>query len=74
MFPWNVVPALRVAELPTYHQTLDALAPLVRRILLLTAVMTVDEGAWKTQTALALPAASRVRSPDTSIDELVADI
>ena len=35
-FPSNVVPALSVAKLPSYHQRLDAVAPLVRRIRLLT--------------------------------------
>jgi hypothetical protein len=71
MLPWNILLPLRVAELPTNHQTLDALAPPVRIILLLTAVVSA-EGAWKTQTSVALPLS--VRSPVTPIVEPAADI
>jgi hypothetical protein len=71
MLPWKTVPPLRVAELPTNHQTLDALAPPVRRIVLLTAVVSA-EGAWKTQTSVGPPLS--VRTPPTPIVEFVADI
>ena len=71
MFPWNIVPPLIVASWPTNHQTLDALAPPVRIILLLTAVV-IEEGAWKVQTSVALPLS--VRSPVTLIVEPVEDI
>jgi hypothetical protein len=74
IFPFIVDPPLTVAELPTYHHTLDALAPPARTIVLATAVVSVDEGAWNTQTALALPPASSVSTPVTPIDEFVAEI
>ena len=69
--PLNVVLPFSVAELPTNHQTLDALAPPVSRIVLPTAVVSA-EGAWNTQTSVALPLSVSV--PATSIVEFVADI
>ena len=67
MLPLNVVPVPSVAELPTNHQTLDALAPPVSSIVLLAAVVSV-EGAWKIQTSSGPPLSVKV--PVTPIDEL----
>ena len=62
MLPWNSVPVPSVAELPTCHQTLEALAPPVRRIRVPAIVVSVP-CVWKTNTASALPPALSVRSP-----------
>ena len=72
-FPLNVVLPSKVAELPTNHQTLEALAPLIRIILLPTAVVSA-EGACRTKRAFGSPPPSRVRSPVTLIVEFEADI
>lgn len=57
MLPWNMLFVKSVAELPTYHQTLDALAPPCRIIWLPTFMLSA-EGAWNIQTASGLPPAS----------------
>ena len=74
MFPLEIAAPRMDAELPTCHQTLDALAPPDRIILLPTFMVSAATGAWKTQTALALPPALSVRSPVTSIVEPVAEM
>ena len=67
MLPLDVVLPPSVAELPTNHQTLDALAPPVSSIVLFAAVVSV-EGAWKIQTSSGPPLSVKV--PVTPIVEL----
>jgi hypothetical protein len=55
----------RVAELPTCQNTLQAWAPLMRRMLLAESVVRL-EGAWKMKTALGSPPPFRVSLPWTS--------
>lgn len=62
MFPAKSVPVPRVAELPTWKKTLQALAPLSRVTILLEAVMNV-EPIWKIKTELGFPWPSSVRFP-----------
>ena len=57
-----------VAELPTCQKTLQAEAPFVRRTELAESVTRV-EPTWKTNTASALPCASRMSAPPTSSEE-----
>ena len=52
-----------VAELPTCQKTLQACAPLMRVMVLLEAVMSV-ESVWKMKTEVGSPAPSRVRGPE----------
>jgi hypothetical protein len=61
-FPTNWDPVLKVAELPTCHTTLQAVAPFSSRTRLLEAVIRV-EPAWKMNSALGLFWASRVKVP-----------
>jgi len=63
MFPLKVEFVPIVAELPTCQKTLKALALPVRITLRSVVVVSVD-AIWKMKIALALPWASRVRSPD----------
>ena len=62
--PWNEVPVPRVAELPTCQNTLSAVAPPVRTILLLAAVVSVLP-IWKTYT----PGPLSVRVPIRPIED-----
>ena len=62
MFPRNVEPVPKVAELPTCQKTLHSLPPLIKSTTEALPVARVDP-IWKTQTALVLPPASRVRIP-----------
>ena len=68
MLPWNSAYVPIVAELPTCHQTLEALAPLTRRIRVRVAGGAAPAArvsvlpAWKKNSALGLPWASSVRS------------
>jgi hypothetical protein len=55
----------RVAELPTCQNTLQAWAPLIRRMLLAESVVRL-EGAWKMKTAFGSPPPFRVSLPWTS--------
>ena len=61
--PLNTVVEPKVAELPTCQKIFSGLAPPARITLRPLAVVRV-EAIWKTQTALELPSASRVRSPE----------
>ena len=54
MFPLNTEPVPRVAELPTCHTTLDALAPPLKTTWRPTVVVRV-EPIWKMKTAFASP-------------------
>jgi hypothetical protein len=54
-----------VAELPTCQKTLEAVAPPVR-ITWRPAVVVRLDAIWKMKTALALPWASKVRSPEVT--------
>ena len=74
MLPWNSENNPSVAELPACHQTLEAFAPLIKRIRVCgageaapAAVPTVDDD-WKINRALGSPWASSVRSPVIKID------
>jgi len=67
--PLNTEFVPRVAELPTCQKTLQALAPLARTTWLPLPVVSVDE-IWKMNTALGLPWASRVRSPEFASDDV----
>ena len=69
MVPWKAEPVPSVAELPTCQKTLQAWAPLVRTTELAESVMSVEEGAWKMQTAFGSPPAFRVSAPPTSSDD-----
>jgi hypothetical protein len=69
MLPTKVEFVPSVAELPTCQKTLQAWAPLVRTTELAESVVSVDEGAWKIQTALGSPWASRVSDPPTSKED-----
>jgi len=62
IFPLKTEFAPRVAELPTYQNTLHACAPLVKRTMLEPAVVSVDED-LKIKTALGSPSASSVTVP-----------
>ncbi len=64
MFPTKVVLVPRVAELPTWKNTLHAWAPLISMIVLFGAVIKVDP-TWKMNTALGSPCPSRVTVPVT---------
>ena len=55
------MPVPRVAELPTCQNTFDAVAPPVRTILLLVAVVSVLLGIWKTYTPAPLSVSVPVR-------------
>src|SRR5580692_103006 len=59
-----------VAELPTCQKTFAASAPPARMTWRPEVVVSV-EAIWKIQTALALPPASSVRSPDDMASEEV---
>ena len=61
-FPTKFVCVPSVAELPIAQYTLHACAPLINNTCELDAVVSV-EPIWNTQTLLALPCPSRVRSP-----------
>ena len=78
MVPTMVPPpaALIVAALPTCQKTFAAWAPLIRITLRgAPAAPTVSELAiWKTQTALALPWASSVRSDPVNRNEPEAEV
>lgn len=63
MLPLNMELVPKVAELPTCQQTFEAFAP-PARITCLPAVVVSEDAIWKMKTALALPWASSVRSPD----------
>ncbi|HUQ54804.1 MAG TPA: hypothetical protein VM306_04085 [Lentzea sp.] len=54
----------RVAELPTCQNTLQALAPLIKLMVLLEAVINVVD-TWKIQTVFGSPCPSRVSVPDS---------
>jgi hypothetical protein len=69
MVPWKGVPVLSVAELPTCQKTLQAWAPLVRRIVVPVSVPRV-EPAWNMKTAFGSPCASRISEPPTSSEEV----
>jgi hypothetical protein len=69
ILPWKAEPVPMVAELPTCQKTLQAWAPLVRTTELPESVRSVEEGAWKIQTAFGSPPASRVSAPETSSDD-----
>jgi hypothetical protein len=69
MVPWKVVPELSVAELPTCQKTLQAWAPLVRKIWVPVSVVSVEAGAWKMKTALGSLCAFRISAPPTSSDD-----
>jgi hypothetical protein len=69
MLPAKVEFVPSVAELPTCQKTLQAWAPLVRTTELAESVVSVEEGAWKIQTAFGSPCASRVSDPPTSSEE-----
>ncbi len=69
MVPWKAEPVPIVAELPTCQKTLQAWAPLVRTTELPESVRSVEEGAWKIQTAFGSPSAFRVSAPLTSSDD-----
>ena len=64
--PTKVELVPRVAELPTCQKTLQGCAPLIRVIVLETAVTSVDE-VRKIKTPFGSPSASRVRAPVISI-------
>ena len=66
-FPLKTAFVPMVAELPTCHQTLEALAPPARMIWLPTNVVRVDP-IWKMKTAFELPPASSVRLPSIPIE------
>ena len=68
ILPANLVPVPRVAELPTFQNTLQLLPPLTTRTAELLAVVSVLP-TWKTNTALGLPWASSVSVPVSPIDE-----
>jgi hypothetical protein len=72
MVPTKVDDVFRVAELPTCQKTLQALAPLTRTTELPTSAVSVEAGAWKIQTALGSPPASRVSAPSTSSDDVAS--
>ena len=67
--PTKRVPVPSVTEEPTCQKTLQAWAPLVRTTELAESVVSVEEGAWKIQTAFGSPCASRVSDPPTSSEE-----
>lgn len=67
MFPTNVVPVPRVAELPTCQKTLQPCAPLISLTLLEVAVVNA-EPIWNTNTAFGSPSASRVKGPVRRIE------
>ncbi|KRD21322.1 hypothetical protein ASE41_14635 [Streptomyces sp. Root264] len=67
MVPTKVELVPRVAELPTFQNTLQGCAPLTRMTLLAEAVVSVDP-AWKMKTALGSPLALRVSAPVSPID------
>ena len=69
ILPWKAEPVPMVAELPTCQKTLQAWAPLVRTTELPESVRSVEEGAWKIQTAFGSPPAFRVSAPETSSDD-----
>jgi hypothetical protein len=69
MLPWKVEPVSSVAELPTCQKTLQAWAPFVRTTELPESVVSVEEGAWKIQTAFGSPSAFKVSAPETSSDD-----
>jgi len=64
MLPTKVVLVPRVAELPTWKNTLHAWAPLISMIVLFGAVIRVDP-TWKMNTALGSFSPSRVTVPVT---------
>jgi hypothetical protein len=70
MVPTKVVLVPSVAELPTCQNTLHGEAPLIRATVLFDAVINVDP-AWKMNTALGSPCASRVTVPVNPIGPAV---
>jgi len=67
MLPTNAVSVPRVAELPICQNTLQAEAPLMRRIEALLAVVSVLP-VWKMKTALGSPRPSSVSAPVNCAD------
>src|SRR3979490_620118 len=66
MLPLKPTLVPRVEEDPIAQNTLEALAPLIRRTWALLLTVRADP-TWKIQTALASPWASRVRPPLTAM-------
>ena len=69
MVPWKVVPVLRVAELPTCQNTLQAWALPMKLIVVPVSVVRV-EPAWKMKTALGSPCPFRISWPLTSSEDV----